>query len=101
MHPVNKRAKPMHEAAELLAIRALSFIAEEPERLGAFLAVTGLTSAGIREAARDPGFLAGVLDHMLADESLLLAFADSAGIDPAGVARARSALGGGFERDLP
>jgi hypothetical protein len=38
---------------------------------------------------------------MLADESLLLAFADSAGIDPAAVARARSALGGNWERDIP
>jgi hypothetical protein len=38
---------------------------------------------------------------MLADESLLLAFADSAAIDPAAVARARNALGGNGERDIP
>jgi hypothetical protein len=38
---------------------------------------------------------------MLADESLLLAFADSAGLDPAEIARARRALGGEWERDLP
>jgi hypothetical protein len=31
----------------------------------------------------------------------LLAFADSAGIDPAAVARARNALGGNWERDIP
>ena len=55
----------------------------------------------IRAAAHEPGFLAGVLEHMLADESLLLAFADSAGIDPADVARARNALGGQWERDMP
>ena len=101
MHPMNKRARPMREDAELLAIQALAFIAEEPERLGAFLAVTGLASEGIREAARDPGFLAGVLDHMLGDESLLLAFAADAGIDPAAIGRARTALGGRWERDVP
>jgi hypothetical protein len=96
-----KRARLTPEAAEILAIQALTFIAEEPERLNAFLAATGLTGAGIRDAARDPGFLAGVLEHILGDESLLLAFAGSAGIDPAGVAQVRRALGGEWERDVP
>ena len=78
-----------------LAIQALAFIAEEPERLAAFLAATGIDPPAIRAAAREPRFLAGVLEHMLGDESLLLAFADSAGIDPADRrASARGALGG-------
>jgi hypothetical protein len=89
------------EAAETLAIQALGFLAEEPERLGAFLSITGIAHEDIRQAAREPGFLAGVLDHMLADESLLITFADNAGLDPASVARARRALGGNWERDLP
>ena len=89
------------EAAETLAIQALSFIAEEPERLNGFLNATGLTPDRLRESANAPDFLAGVLEHMLANESLLVAFADSAGIDPAAVARARNALGGNWERDIP
>jgi hypothetical protein len=89
------------EAAEMLAIQVLGFIAAEPERLDAFLAATGLTLERLRESATEPDFLAGVLEHMLADESLLLAFAESAAIDPAAVARARNALGGNWERDLP
>ena len=89
------------EAAEMLAIQALGFIAAEPERLDAFLAATGLTLERLRESATEPDFLAGVLEHMLADERLLLAFAESAAIDPAAVARARNALGGNWERDLP
>ena len=89
------------EAAEMLAIQALGFIAAEPERLDAFLGATGLTLERLRESATAPDFLAGVLEHMLADESLLLAFAESAAIDPAAVARARNALGGNWERDLP
>jgi Protein of unknown function (DUF3572) len=84
--------RPTREQAEMLAIQALAFIAEEPERLNLFLVSTGIEAAEIRTAAREPGFLAGVLAHMLSDESLLIAFADSAGIDPAAVARARSAL---------
>jgi hypothetical protein len=89
------------EAAEILAIQALSFIAEEPERLNGFLNATGLTLDRLRESANEPDFLAGVLEHMLADESLLLAFADSAAIDPADVTRARTALGGNWEREIP
>ena len=89
------------EAAEMLAIQALAFIAEEPQRLNAFLTVTGLTLERLRESASAPGFLAGVLDHMLSDESLLMAFADQAAIDPADIARARSTLGGRWERDVP
>jgi len=89
------------EAAEMLAIQALSFIAEEPERLNGLLNATGLSLDRLRESATAPDFLAGVLEHMLADESLLLAFADSAAIDPADVSRARTALGGSWERDIP
>jgi uncharacterized protein DUF3572 len=86
--------RPTPETAEMLAIQALAFIAEEPERLNRFLGLTGIDLSQIRDVAREPGFLAGVLEHMLADESLLIAFAGSAGIDPAGIARARSTLGG-------
>jgi hypothetical protein len=85
----------------MLAIQALAFIADEPERLTGFLAVTGLTVERIRQAANQPDFLTGVLEHMLANESLLIAFAASAAIDPAEVARARNRLGGHWERDLP
>jgi Protein of unknown function (DUF3572) len=98
---MKRRASGSREAAETLAVQALGFLAEEPERLGAFLSVSGIAHEDIRQAAREPGFLAGVLDHMLGDETLLMAFADSAGLDPASVARARRALGGNWERDLP
>src|ERR1700722_19680516 len=89
------------EAAEMLAIQALSFIAEEPERLNGLLGATGLTLDRLRESANESDFLAGVPGHMCADESLLLAFADSAAIDPSEIARARSAFGGIWERDIP
>ncbi len=85
----------------MLAIQALGFLAEDPERLGGFLAATGLSGDELRDAAREPNFLAGVLEHMLGDERLLIAFAQSAGLDPADVARASKALGGHWERDLP
>jgi hypothetical protein len=95
-------ATESRETAETLAIQALAFIAEEPERLGAFLAASGIGPDAIRDAAREPGFLGGVLDHMLGNESLLVAFAGSAGLNPTSIARARRILGGKqWEREFP
>jgi hypothetical protein len=88
-------------AAEILGIQVLAHFAEEPERLNGFLSATGFTVDGIRAAAHQPDFLAGVLEHMLGDERMLIAFAQSAGIDPGDVARACTVLGGRWERDVP
>jgi hypothetical protein len=89
-------------AAEHLAIAALGFIAGEPERLGRFLAMTGIGPDSIRAAAREPQFLLGVLDHLAADEPLLLAFAAENAIDPGEVIKARDTMAGRrWERDTP
>ena len=55
------------EAAEGLAIQALTFIAGDGERLGRFLATTGIGPAQIRAAAQEPSFLLGVLDYLAPD----------------------------------
>jgi len=85
----------------MLAVQALAFIAEDDGRLGNFVASTGIAMQSIRDAAREPNFLVGVLEHILADENLLIAFADNVAIDPTEVARARQALGNVWERDVP
>lgn len=83
---------PNRDEAETLAIRALSFVAGDPDLLPRFLAITGIEAGRIRGAAREPGFLAGVLQFILAHEPTLMRFAAEAGIDPASVASARRAL---------
>jgi hypothetical protein len=89
------------QAAEELAIQALTYIAVDPARLGRFLGETGIGPAEIRRAAGEPGFLAGVLEHVSADESLLTDFAAEAGVDPAQIGKALRALGGGtFEGEV-
>jgi hypothetical protein len=82
------------EAATALAIAALGFIADDPERLGRFLSLTGIDPRAIRVAAGESDFLLGVLDHLAGDESLLLAFAQENEIDPDEVRVARSVLAG-------
>ena len=89
-----KTARITRKIAENLAIQALGFMAGEPERLGAFLAATGIGPDMIRKAAADPSFLAGVLDHVCGDEALLLAVADHAGIAPQEVEHAQAVLSG-------
>ena len=88
------------DAAETLALSALSFLARDPDRIAAFLSQTGIAPDQIRDAADQPGFLKGVLDHLLADESLLLMFADDCGFEPGSVPAARAALGAP-ERPFP
>ena len=86
------------DGASALAIVALSFIAEDPERLGRFLALSGIGPDSLRAAAREPGFLLGVLEHVTGDEALLLALSNSTGIDPEDIARARDVLAGEVPR---
>jgi hypothetical protein len=90
------------DAAEALAIQALTFIAGDSERLGRFLAITGIGPAEIRAASSEPGFLAGVLDYVAGDERMVTEFAAEVDLDPTYIGVARAALGGGnWERELP
>jgi Protein of unknown function (DUF3572) len=95
------RGKGEREAAESMAIQALSYIASDSERLGRFLALTGIGPHEIRSAASEPGFLVGVLEYLTSDEALLTGFAADNGMKPEVVDAARLALGGGWERDIP
>jgi Protein of unknown function (DUF3572) len=83
-----------NDDSETLAVQALGFLASDEERLGRFLALTGLGPENLRAAAASPGFLASVLAHVAQDERLLMAFADAAGITPERVGRAAQHLGG-------
>jgi hypothetical protein len=85
---------PFHRGpdAQAIAIDALAFLAGDAERLERFMALTGLSPETIRQAARSPHFMTAVLDHLAADESLLLAFAANQGLDPAHVLKARESL---------
>jgi hypothetical protein len=80
--------------AEITALKALGFLAADAERLRRFMDLSGLDVASIRRAAPEPGFLGGVLDHLLADQTLLLIFAEEHGMKPERVARLRRQLPG-------
>jgi len=86
------------DRAEALALAALGWLAADAEAIGRFLAMAGAGPAELRARAADPESLGFVLDFLLADAALLLAFAAAQGIPPDLPMRARAALPGG---DLP
>ena len=98
-----KRGAPdVRQAAEIVAIQALSFLAEEPQRLGRFLAETGLGPENLRSAATSPAFLVTVLDFVLRDDGMVKDFAKATDLTPSAVVAARDVLGGpDWERDDP
>jgi hypothetical protein len=71
---------------------ALGFLAQDPERISRFLALTGIEPAGLRQAASAPHFLAAVLDHLAQDEGLLLAFSAQNNARPEAISEALRAL---------
>jgi hypothetical protein len=99
---MKKTSRITRETAELLAIQALTFLGEDPVQLGRFLALSGIGPEDIRAAAYEPGFLAGVLEHIAGNEALLVGFAGHADIDPSEIGKARAALTGpNWEREAP
>ena len=86
--------------AEAVAAEVLAFFAAERERIERFLRLTGVDPACIREVAHERAFLAAVLDHLVADERLLLAFANESGRGVREVVAAHARLSGpAWERD--
>jgi hypothetical protein len=99
---LKKPVQNPREVAEIVGIQALSFLAGDPARLGAFLAETGIGPETLRSAAADPQFLISVLDFVLRDDATVKAFADVSQLHPTNVAAARQALADPhWERDTP
>jgi Protein of unknown function (DUF3572) len=87
--------RSIEDDAETLAIKGLSFLAGHPEELGRFIALSGIEPAALRQCAADPAFLLGILDFLLADEALLMVFAEENGLSPSAIGAARFRFDGG------
>ena len=99
---LKKPVQNPREVAEIVAIQALSFIAGEPERLGLFLAESGIGPETLRNAAADPRFLASVLDFVMRDDATVKAFASASQLHPTNIAAAHQVLNDPqWERDVP
>ena len=99
---LKKPVKNPREVAEIVAVQALTFIAADAERLGLFLAESGIGPETLRSAASDPHFLGSVLDFVMRDDATVKAFAAASELHPTNIAAARQALSDpAEERDVP
>lgn len=87
------------DSAELVAIEALSWLVGNDDLLPVFLGATGAGEDDLRQRAKDPEFLASVLDFLLNDDAWVAAFCDAAQYPYDRPLRARAALPGGAQVD--
>lgn len=88
-----RRSDPLQtDEAEVIALQALQYLAQDGDRLGRFLSLTGIGPQDLRTGAGDTAVLTAVLGYMAEDESLLLVFCDAARLPPESVMDAHRAL---------
>ena len=89
------KRKPVQgdDSTERVALDVLGWLVVDEDRLFPFLNATGLTPETLRASAGQPGFLAGILDHVMGDENVLTACANGLGIQPERIAAAWRRLG--------
>ena len=82
------KAKNNQADAEETAGAILTWLANEPDMFGRFLALSGVQPNQLRGTVNDPGFLAGMIDFLMAHEPTLLAFCEATETKPETVAAA-------------
>src|SRR5690606_526308 len=82
MQPFRSSSLAPQIEAEILALRALGFVADDSDRLGRFIGATGTSVGDLTRRAGDARFLGTVLDFLLADEPTLMAFTARVGVRP-------------------
>ncbi|MDN5249025.1 DUF3572 family protein [Bartonella sp. TP] len=80
------------DRAELTSLKALYFISKDEKETAKFFETTGLNPVDARQALKIPGFLASIIEYLMADEKLLLAFCADEGINPENIAKYHALL---------
>jgi hypothetical protein len=85
------------ESAEVVALQALAWVAGDPDRLAAFLNMTGATADDLAQHATEPAFLGSILDFLLGEDALVIGFCDHQNLPYDTPLRARAELPGGAQ----
>ncbi len=85
-------------AAETVALDALTWLVGNEDLLPVFLGSTGASQDDLRGAVNDPDFLGSVLDFIMMDDAWVIAFCDAHNMPYERLAQARQALPGGEQR---
>ena len=88
-----KAAPPMtDDVAEAVALQAIAYLMADEDLMSGFLAASGCAPEDLRGRLKDCGFLVGALDHLLSDDSVVIAFARHIDVAPETPLRARERL---------
>lgn len=74
--------------AEATAVAVLGWLANEPEMLSRFLALSGVQPTQLRQVVGDPAFLAGMLEFLMQHEPTLMEFCTATDTKPETVVEA-------------
>ncbi len=85
------------EAAEMVAVRVLAWLARNDDLMQLFLNASGCGAEDLRAQAADPAFLVSVLDFLMMDDAWIVAYCAAEGLANDVPMRARQALPGGGE----
>ena len=85
----------MADNPENVALQALLWLLGNEDLLPVFMGATGVGAGDMRAGARDPAFLASVLDFLMMDDAWIVAFCDAEGLAYDAPMRARAHLPGG------
>ncbi|HXP96876.1 MAG TPA: DUF3572 domain-containing protein [Telmatospirillum sp.] len=80
------------EEAEVIALKAVAFIAGDEDLLPRLFALTGCGADDLKSRIADRTFLGAVLDFLLADEPSLIRFASAVDLAPEAPMLARAVL---------
>lgn len=82
------------ESAEMIALKALGWIATNEELCPVFMGASGASVDDMKAGASDPAFLASVLEFLTMDDAWVMSFCDAMGLGYDDPLRARYALPG-------
>lgn len=85
-----KREEYEFQSTQLIAVKSLAYLSEFDEHLNHFHSETGFDQKDISCLIDNPDFLGGVLDFIMQNESLLLAFSASEEIEPRQIQEAQN-----------
>lgn len=83
------------EAAEIVAVQALGWIAGDEDTLMAFLNTSGANASDLKTRTDDPEFLISVLDFLMMDDAWVTGFCDAYAYSYERPFEARQSLPGG------
>lgn len=83
------------EAADLIGLQAVAWLAAQDALLPVFLGSTGASEQDFRAGLQDPEFQGAVLDFIMMDDVWTQGFCAEHGLAPEMAMRARHALAGG------